>query len=329
MSKIHQNNLPKGVYPVVPTPLLRNETLDLNGLRRCLDFYLSSSISGITVLGSGGELPYLTDSEQLAVVKHTHDVVVETGNSKIPVIVGVNAFGVKQAINKIEQYQGMADAIMLLFNGYYQQSFSELKQAVKAVVERSPMPVLYYHFPQVSGHFLSAKQIIEILNETGVVGIKDSALHLRSAKTVLKHCPQTAYFSGLSLLLPDLIGLGVSGAICPIGAIAPVLTAKLCKAYLIKEEQHLLAALREQLIRLLPIVSDPKNTSVKQYTLLRLAVGLPFTILKQATSPQAHTKEALRLLGIDIEPTVRQPLPSLSNSASKAIASHLRAAQLL
>lgn len=314
----------RGVFPVVPTPLQHDESIDLIGLSRCLKFYLDSPTAGVTVLGSGGELPYLSDAEQLAVVKHTYQCV----NKTKPVIVGVNAFSVHQALDKITAYQGMADVVMVLFTDYYKHDFSALKSALKAVVESSPIPVLYYHFPQVSGLFLNYYQLIELLNDTGVAGIKDSALHLKSAKKVLQYCGYSAYFSGLSLLLPELMGVGASGAICPIGSIAPKLTTALFDHCVNGDEkaQHIT---QKKLIHLLPIVNNLSIEPERQFRLLRFVTGFPVNLLKHASSPQAASKEALRLLGLDITAKVRRPLPALEAQSSSRIQQLLKQAQLV
>lgn len=354
MSHIHTLGFLNGIFPVVPTPLKADESLDLTGLGHCLNFYMASDIQGVTVLGSGGELPYFSDAEQLHVVKYVKHIV----QDKKPIIVGVNAFSVEQAVIKIEQYQGLADAVMLLFHGYYKPAFSDLKRAVAAVSARSSVPVLYYHFPQVTGHYLSAKQIIEILNDTGVVGMKDSALQLKTAKTVLQGANPSAYFTGLSLLLPEIssyladdvnadfppaliaeprvseskkknvIKKHSFGAICPIGAIAPLLTSKLY-THVTNGERESTYALCKQLSNVLPIVNNLYVPANRQYQLLHFATRLPFNVLKQAASPQAATKEALRLLGVDISACVRRPLPALESNASRLIRAHLTRSQLI
>jgi dihydrodipicolinate synthase/N-acetylneuraminate lyase len=314
----------KGIFPVVPTPLNEDESLDFAGLSACLKFYMDSPIAGITVLGSGGELPYLSDSEQLSVVEHVYQSV---GDAK-SIIVGVNAFSAHHAIDKIATYEGKASAVMVLFNAYYKNDFLALKNALKTVVESSSMPVLYYHFPQVSGLFLSPQQLVELLNETGVVGMKDSALHLKSARVILAECSHCAYFSGLSLLLPELVHLGAAGAICPIGAIAPELSTKLYKSCTTSDEKATRIT-QSRLISLLPIVNMLSMPPTRQFKLLRFVTAFPINLLKKASSPQAASKEALRLLGLDIGATVRRPLPALEEESSDLILKCLKEAGLM
>ena len=43
-----------GVFPVVPTPLGEDESLDLEGLASLVDHYARAGCHGVVVLGSGG-----------------------------------------------------------------------------------------------------------------------------------------------------------------------------------------------------------------------------------------------------------------------------------
>ena len=46
-----------GVYPVVPTPLKEDESLDLAGLEHLVEYYIIEGCHGLLILGSGGESP--------------------------------------------------------------------------------------------------------------------------------------------------------------------------------------------------------------------------------------------------------------------------------
>jgi len=50
----------KGIIPVVFTPLLEDESLDLRGIAHLINYYIDSGCHGLLILGSGGEHPYFT-----------------------------------------------------------------------------------------------------------------------------------------------------------------------------------------------------------------------------------------------------------------------------
>lgn len=295
----------EGVFPVVPTPLSLEEDIDYGAFSSCLNHYLGSEVKGLTLLGSGGELPYFSDAEQLAIAQHAHRQV--AGQKTL--LTGVNVYGEYQAKDKIKQLSPFTDAVMLLLCDYYRCSFAAVKATVKAIAASADVPVFYYHYPQVSGLWFSAAELSELLALDNVVGIKDSALQLKNSRFLLKHNPDKAYFTGMSLLLPDLIPLGASGAICPLAAIAPQLAAKHYQA-LKQQDLKQSAPLHKQLQHLLPVLTNPQSSGLLQFRLLQLVSRSAIPLLKSATSLHANTKAALALQGVAITPIVRAPLPA-------------------
>ncbi|MBU3003805.1 dihydrodipicolinate synthase family protein [Paraglaciecola arctica] len=317
-----QNEL-KGVFPVVPTPMGIDEELDFCGLTSCIDHYLKADVNGLTILGSGGELPYLSDEEQLKILIQSSQKVAK----RKPIIVGVNTFSAQHAAAKILTYQQYADAVLLLFTDYYIVDFEDLMLAIEEVASTSPLPILYYHFPQVSGLFLKPQQLVAILKLDNVIGIKDSALNHCAAKKILKGAAGTHYFTGLGLLYPQLIEAGCVGAICPLAAISPTLAKELYESSLAKKRTEAKVK-HKQLSQLLPIISKPSAVSELQMHMLSLIGRLPFQMFKKALSPHAASKEALRHLGLPISSGVRSPLQSLKKGDSENILACLKRAGL-
>jgi uncharacterized protein (DUF2147 family) len=71
----------EGVVPVLPTPLSENLQLDEAGLRHLVRFCIKKGFSGVVVLGSAGEFPYLSFDEKERVMA----VAAEEGSGRIPV----------------------------------------------------------------------------------------------------------------------------------------------------------------------------------------------------------------------------------------------------
>ncbi len=64
-----------GIFPVVPTPLKEDETFDARAMSHLAEFYVSAGSHGLVVLGSGGELPYFSGNEKVAILKTVMDAV--------------------------------------------------------------------------------------------------------------------------------------------------------------------------------------------------------------------------------------------------------------
>lgn len=303
----------KGIYPVVHTPLDDNENLDLDGLKSCLEYYIQSDIPGITLLGSGGELPYLSDSEQYVVIESAFHYL----NNNKSIIAGIHAHSSKQAIDKITSYSPYIDYALLLLSDYYHSSFSDYLHALKHIARQSSKPILFYYFPQITGRFFSIKQLVEILKIDNIIGIKDSSLHIPTAKGVLSSLPKTLYFSGLSLALEPIIKMGAAGAICPIASITPQQAQNYYNAI---EHNHIdIKKYRDQLIRILPIINSLKLHGNTQYWALKLFTSFPIPLVKSVSSSHAKIKYALSVIGLPITSKVRTPLPSLSSIEAEQV----------
>lgn len=312
----------RGVYPVVPSPLHSDESIDFEALESCIDYYFDAGTQGVLVLGSGGELPYFNESEQLDIIRSAGKKRRRDQN----LIVGVDAFSAKQALGKIESYAPHADAVLLLLNAYYEGGFTEYKQAIALVAAHSPLPVLFYYFPQVTKMSLTAEQIAELLEIPNIIGMKDSSVNLRNTRKILKRVPHTQYFSGLSLLLEEIVPAGASGAMCPLAAISPREVAAhyekiaVCDANIVSNTS---------LQQLLPLVNVLGLPATLQAMVLNVLSRLPVSLMKSVSSPHAATKEALRLLGLPVNPFVRSPLKGLSASDSVRIKQCLASAGLV
>lgn len=310
-----------GLYPVVPTPMLDNDAIDVEGFKACVDFYLETDVSGVTILGSGGELPYFSDEEQYELINEASLHI----QGKKPIIAGVNAFSSHQALQKINHYRNHAQVVMLLMQRYYDWSFTDFRKVISDIASKSPLPVIYYHFPQVSGYWLSPGQIVSLMEIDNIVGIKDSSLNNYAAKKILMSGACENYFTALSLFLPRLYPLGGRKAICPIAAIHPKTAQKVYEACVAGSELESNGEFRS-LMALLPIASNPEQSADKLWRLLKLVSSAPFPVLKTAGSPHSSSKEALRLQGIPIQNRVRSPLPTITGKASSSIKQALQRA---
>ncbi|MBL7501983.1 dihydrodipicolinate synthase family protein [Frankia sp. CNm7] len=77
----------RGAYAIAPTPFLPDGSLDLDSLRRLVDFYGEVGVDGLTLLGQMGEASKLTQAEAVQIIATVID------RTHLPVVVGVSAPG--------------------------------------------------------------------------------------------------------------------------------------------------------------------------------------------------------------------------------------------
>ncbi|WP_313900590.1 dihydrodipicolinate synthase family protein [Brevibacterium aurantiacum] len=80
MSEFH------GIIPPLLTPRTESGELDREGTSALVDHLVDSGVHGIFVLGSSGEVPYLTASERDQVL----ETALEAANGRVPILVGIS-----------------------------------------------------------------------------------------------------------------------------------------------------------------------------------------------------------------------------------------------
>ncbi|MEM6487928.1 MAG: dihydrodipicolinate synthase family protein [Pseudomonadota bacterium] len=82
---IHRDT--RGVFIIAATPFAEDGALDLDSADSLVDFYTSTGVDGMTILGVMGEAPKLTPDEALTFARRT------IARAAMPVIVGVSGGG--------------------------------------------------------------------------------------------------------------------------------------------------------------------------------------------------------------------------------------------
>jgi hypothetical protein len=159
-----------GVYPVVPTPLKEDESLDLAGMEHLVDYYVREGCHGLLVLGSGGESPYFTIDEKVDVLK----TVVRKVNKRIPVIAGCTFMSLVELTSFFKKMESVAvDGFLTALPSYCPLQFDDVYSFYKEIVQRTDKKVLYYHYPQITGHFFNTDQMQKLYDIEGIVGAKE------------------------------------------------------------------------------------------------------------------------------------------------------------
>ncbi|MBT4612653.1 MAG: hypothetical protein HOC05_21590, partial [Gemmatimonadetes bacterium] len=86
----------RGLVPVVPTPLLMDESLDEAGFERLAEFTLTYPFSGIWALASAGEDQNLPDP----VIEAATRLFVQHFGGQLPVLVKTSRAGTRETIER-------------------------------------------------------------------------------------------------------------------------------------------------------------------------------------------------------------------------------------
>jgi 4-hydroxy-tetrahydrodipicolinate synthase len=149
----------KGVYPILATPFLDDETVDEAALRRMLAFMARIGVQGVTVLGVLGEANRMTDREREQVVR----IAVDELGGRITVIAGISHPGTRATIELGEMASELgADALMVAPSAEPSPNDERVAEYFSRVCEALAVPVVLQDHPASTGVHMSVPLIARI-----------------------------------------------------------------------------------------------------------------------------------------------------------------------
>ncbi|HUN56289.1 MAG TPA: dihydrodipicolinate synthase family protein [Smithella sp.] len=317
----------RGVYPVVPTPLKEDESLDIAGIEHLAGYYIKEGCHGLLILGSGGESPYFSLDEKCEVVK----TVAQTVKGRIPVIVGCTFFSLAEILLFMQKVDELDFAgYLVALPNYYPLCYDDVFAFYSRVVEHTKKMVMYYHFPQITGLFFNAEQMSGLYNIKGITGAKESSVCVSEMKRDTRAAAGKDFllFSGTSQLLLTNLKAGGAGVMCSIPSVAPRAVIDCYNNW--KFGNYIEAKRLENAIyKHIGLMNTfGIAASVQEYA-FKIASRLPSPTMIGRKSRQAVFKETLRQLGHPITAKVRSPLPQITKDDQKNIAALIRQSEIL
>ena len=155
------------VSPVSPSGDVMNEVLD----RLCNDL-IAAGVHGLTPLGSTGEFAYLTWPQRRRVV----EVVVKAARGRVPVVAGVAATTIADAVFQAREMQELGcDGILAILEAYFPISDEGVHSYFKAIAEAVTLPVVLYTNPNFQRSDLSLPVIDRLSRIPNIRYIKDAS----------------------------------------------------------------------------------------------------------------------------------------------------------
>ena len=220
-----------GIIPPVVTPMTADQELDLNGLRKHIDFMLSKGVHGIFVLGTTGEFYALDEREKQEVTA----AAVAHCKGRTPVYVGTGAETTREVIRitKMAEKEG-ADGVSVIAPYFIKPSQAELVEHFKRVAESTKLPVVLYNNPATCGGLsIEPETCAKLAEVPNIIGIKDSSGDLQNTIEIIRSTPRDrfAVLNGRDTLILAALQFGAQGAIPASCNIAPDLCVGIYEAF--------------------------------------------------------------------------------------------------
>ena len=173
-----------GIFPPLVTPLSDRDTLDVAGFERLTAHVLGGGVHGVFLLGTTGEGPGLSQRLKAEVVERGCRLV----GGRVPVMVGVTDPSFVDALALAGRAADAgADAVVIAPPYYLPLAQPELAGYVERFAAASPLPVLLYHIPSLTGVGFEPATIRRLLEVPKVIGLKDSGRDMTYQHAVRAH----------------------------------------------------------------------------------------------------------------------------------------------
>lgn len=211
----------RGIFAPIPTPFHDDGTLYLEALSENLEKWLHSSLDGLVVCGSNGELPFLTCQERVALTKKTKEIV----QSRLPIVVGAHFPSTRETIDcSLRIADAGADALLLLPPHYFrgQNTMEVLTRYYTKVADSSPIPIVLYNMPANTGVNLPVDLILHLAEHPKIIGIKDTAGDITQLTHLCQKAPKhfSVFCGSGNFFLPSL-SVGASGGTLAVANLYP------------------------------------------------------------------------------------------------------------
>ncbi|HEY4234674.1 MAG TPA: dihydrodipicolinate synthase family protein [Lacipirellulaceae bacterium] len=204
----------RGIIPPMVTPLADQSNLDHGGVERLVEHLLGGGVHGLFILGSCGE--GLSLGQKLR--RELADSVCRQVEGRVPVLVSITDTSRAESIDLARfAADAGADAVVLAPPCYYTIDQDELVAYVRGIVRELPLPLVLYNMPALTKVTFEPETVRQLLDETAIVGLKDSSGDLRyfeSMRTVMRERRDWALLTGAEHLLARSLELGGDGGVC-------------------------------------------------------------------------------------------------------------------
>ena len=290
----------RGLVPPVVTPFHPDGSLDLEGMDRVVEHLIGGGVHGLFILGSSGQVAYLTDAERDIVVQR----VIATVAGRVPVQVGTPDFTARRmAEHAIRAQEFGADSIVVTAPLYALNDEAEINRHFRMVSAAVDIPVYAYDVP-VRVHSKLSRDLLMELGKDGVIaGSKDSSGDDVAFRRLVMANAEAGHpldlLTGHEAMVDGMLLLGADGVVPGLANVDPAAYRRLWDAGQAGDWETACAE-QDRIAQLFEIAFVPKGRSGD-------AGGI------------GAFKTAMALLGIIDSPTMPAPLQGLTEADTAAI----------
>jgi len=239
----------KGIIPPLVTPLLDNDTLDVDGLERLIEHTIDGGVNGLFILGTTGEFASLGYKVRNELITHTCRIAA----GRVPVLAGISDSAFSESLNLAKRAADCgADAVVLTPPYYFAAGQPELLEYLKRIMVHMPLPLFIYNMPAHTKLVFEPETVKAASSIPGIIGIKDSSSNLAYFKEIqyaLRDRSDFTFLVGPEEFMAEFVLTGGHGGVNGGANMFPKLYVKLYKAS-VNRDFETIAALQQKVMQI-------------------------------------------------------------------------------
>ncbi|MEJ7839861.1 MAG: dihydrodipicolinate synthase family protein, partial [Thermomicrobiales bacterium] len=144
-----------GVFPIAPTPFASDESIDIDGSSRIVDYLVDAGVDGICILANYSEQFSLTDLER----SQLQELSLRQNDGRVPIIVTTSHFSARICAERSRSAQNEGASMVMIMPPYHgatlRASETEIEAFFSTVASAIDIPIMIQDAP-MSGTTLSA-----------------------------------------------------------------------------------------------------------------------------------------------------------------------------
>jgi len=287
-----------GCGTALVTPFRPDGSFDEAGVSRLARRQIDAGIHFLVPCGTTGEVPTLTDEEQVRVVQ----LVVAEAKGRVPVLAGAGGYNTHEVINAARRMRAAGADGILSVTPYYNKPTPEgLFQHYRAIAEAAGLPIVVYNVPGRTGCNVDPATLVRLSGLPNIIGVKEASGNVTQMCEICAAVPDGfIVLSGDDALTLPLMAIGGRGIVSVASNVIPAEMSRMVEL----AERGDFGAARAQHQRLLPLMQVnfvesnpiPVKSAMASLGLLEEVYRLP--LVPPGPASRQKIRSVLQSLGI-------------------------------
>lgn len=219
-----------GASVAIVTPFDRDGSVNFTEFGKMIDFQIENGTDSITIVGTTGEAPALSDKEHRAVISYG----VEHVAGRVPTVCGTGSNHTDYALELTKFAKECGATAGLSVTPYYNKTTQRgLIAHFTQIADCCDLPTILYNVPSRTGISFTPATYLELSKHPNINGVKEASGNFSLAAETLHLCGDNLnMWSGNDDQIVPLMSLGAKGVISVLSNIAPQATHDMTAACL-------------------------------------------------------------------------------------------------